>query len=243
MRTLFLGLILLFATQAQAADYTTVIQTPRGTTIKLDFYNFGTVKHVLFIAPEQGCAPRLDLYDEVARASKPKNVMLVRLHWAYCVTAPELGEPSDGLVEEEEDVRTALSFLVQWLNITEKDIVLGGKSLGTVLALRVFKGRPDLKGLLLMTPVCTGHGRNMFDIYYPDLKSIRRPVALIKGDADLSCRTEHWNEYLSERGQNFSSKLVKGDHNYFVYGADGKVDAEQTRRNLETIGEWLSSAF
>lgn len=231
----------LFHLNAQAADYTAIVDTPRGSKIHLDFYNFGTVDQVLLVAPGGACDPRLDLYDEMGRASKSKQTLVVRMHWSYCVADPEKGRPSETLQDEDEDLRTALSFLIKWLNLDEKDIVLGGKSLGSIVGQRVFQKNQNLKGFLLMTPICTRNGKNVFADYYIGLDQETRPVAVIKGDADPLCDTLHWIEYLADRAPNFKSTLVQGDHGFRLFDSEGKLDEELTRQNIAMVSDWISN--
>ncbi len=241
----FASIALLASLSAGAADQQVDLNTPRGSLIKLDIYNPG-LPSALLMGPGQGCSPRLDMYGALAAEAKEKGVTLVRLYWAYCVADPQNGNPSDDLSTEKEDFSTALGYVKNELGLSDANIFIGGKSLGTFVSHEIFQAQKSLPGLVMLTPVCTdsadpNNHKNMFADYYPGLAAETRSVLLVQGNADPLCDTNHFQEYLKGKGNNFISLVTKGDHGLGIKNSDGQYNAELGAKNLQAISKWIFS--
>lgn len=240
--TFLLLILLLSGGLSQAADRFDWT-TPRGAKIAVDVYNYGA-DSVLVLAPGQGCSPRLDLYDAIGEEAKRKGFTLVRLYWAYCVADPANGAPSEDLKFEKEDLLTALKNTQDLFHYQESNTFIGGKSLGTWVSFEVFKDRPLLRGLVLLTPVCTDSSdeknvRNAFSENYLGLEKETRPVLLVQGNADPLCQNTHFQEFVQDKPGNFVPLVVRGGHGLGIANSDGTFDATVTAKNLDVISHWI----
>lgn len=241
MRSLLILVLFVLGTSAFAADKSVDLVTARGSFIKIDIYNPGATK-ALLLAPGQNCGPRLDMYDAIAAEAKNQGFTLVRLYWAYCLQVPA-GGPSQDLSTEREDLVTALSYVREQLGIAATNIFVGGKSLGTFVSFDVFRSEKSLRGLVMLTPVCTDGETNLnvFAQYYPDLSAETRSILVAQGNADPLCDTGHFQEYLKDKPNNFVPLVVKGDHGFGIKKQDGEYDPELGARNLAAISKWMFS--
>lgn len=234
------------AVQSSAAIATVVeLKTPRGRLIKLDVYNPGSAKAVV-LAPGESCNPRSNLYQPLADEAGRNGFSLIRVYWAYCVSDPENGHPSEDLSTEKEDLTTGLKYANEILGLKDGDITLGGKSLGSIVSYEVFSARPSLAKLLLLTPVCTdrtdaNNHKSIFADYYPKLSAELRTVLLVQGNADPICETKHFQEYLAGKPNNFILLVTKGDHSLGIKNPDGQDIPELSVKNLLGISKWIFS--
>jgi predicted alpha/beta-hydrolase family hydrolase len=241
----FVSIALFASLSAVGADQQVDLQTPRGSLVKIDIYNPG-LPTALLMGPGQGCSARLDMYGALAAEAKEKGFTLVRLYWAYCVADPQNGNPSDDLSTEKEDFLTALGYVKGTLGFSDTNIFIGGKSLGTFVSYEIFQAQKSLPGLLMLTPVCTdssdpNNHKNMFADYYPGLAAEARSAVLVQGNADPLCDTNHFQEFLKGKANNFISLVTKGDHGLGIKNPDGQYNAELGAKNLQAISKWIFS--
>lgn len=234
-----------FSVNALAVDRQVELKTPRGSLVKIDIYNLGLSK-ALVMGPGQRCSARLDMYGALATEAKSNGYTLVRLYWAYCVADPQNGKPSDDLSTEKEDFLTTLGYVKNDLGFLDANIVIGGKSLGTFVSYEIFQTQKSLPELLMLTPVCTdssdsSNRRNMFTSYYPGLDAETRSVLVVQGNADPLCDTNHFQEYLRGKPNNFISLVANGDHGLGIKNSDGQYNAELGVKNLQAISKWIFS--
>lgn len=83
--------------------------------------------------------------------------------------------------------------------------------------------------------------KNMFESYYPGLAAETRPVSLVQGSTDPLCDTNHFQEYLKGKPNNFISIVTKGDHSLGIKNPDGQYNAELGKKNLQAISKWIFS--
>lgn len=240
MFRIFVAVFLLVGARSWAADLEIELKTPRNTTIKLDVYNPGFSSAVL-LGPGQGCNPRTDLYEALAREAGSAGYTLVRVYWAYCLTKPQ-GNASKNLLAEVEDFQTALGYMINDLRVQVPNIVVGGKSLGSFVSSEVFRHEPGFSGLILLTPVCTSSsGKNIFAQNYPSLSSETRTVLLVQGNTDDICSVHHFQEYLKDKPTNFISLVTNGDHGLSIENSSGELDSALRAKNLRAVARWIFS--
>ncbi len=246
MKNLILFLTTAFATSffAQASDLQIDLNTQRGSLIKIDIYNPGLAS-LLVLAPGQGCNARLDMYDSIAGEGKTAGFTVVRLYWAYCVADPQGGIPSNDFSNEKEDFITVLNYVRDELKFNDTNISIGGKSMGTGITWEVFALQKYLNQFVMLTPICTdsetepSNHKNIFSENYPGLDSESRNILLVQGNADPYCETNHFQSYISNKGNNFVPLVVKGTHSFGINNPDGQFNAEQSTKNLKVISKWI----
>jgi hypothetical protein len=229
---------------ALASDQQVELLTPRGQAIQLDIYNPGQA-NLLILAPGQGCRPRLDIYDAIGLEGLSSGFTVVRLYWAYCIADPQNGSPSADLSSEKEDFLTTMSYAKNILGFSADKTFIGGKSLGTFVSTDIFLNEKLLRGLVLLTPVCTdsqsdpNNSRNTFAENYPGLSSEVRLVLLAQGNADLFCESAHFQNYVRGLGNNFVPLVASGNHGFGIQDPDGQYNSELGARNLRAISQWI----
>jgi hypothetical protein len=100
---------------------------------------------------------------------------------------------------------------------------------------------------VLLTPVCTDSEsdpqvhKNVFAENYPGLGEETRAIFLAQGNADPLCATNHFQEFLKGKGNNFVPLVIRGDHGVGIKDPDGKYNPEMGAKNLQSIAKWLFS--
>lgn len=190
---------------------------------------------VLVIAPGQGYHRERPLVKDLAVAAAKKGYVVVRFNWEYCkfdATAGKCsGDASENLVPETEDLTTVVRYAKALPNVNPSKIVLTGKSLGSLVSNTVFANDQSLKGLVLMTPVCTGEDSTGKPVpagakNYPGLLGEARPVVLVKGHADPLCNTAMMYDWLRSAKHPIPAVVLGGDHsmNLLKPGSTGNAD-------------------
>ena len=240
------------------ADASTVA-TPRGTLLDVTIEmpagptpSASSPAPVLLIAPGQACAIRTDILDTLTEQALAEGYAVLRFQWSYCKTSgPAL--PSPFLVDEIEDLESALSFARHDSRLDKDRIIFAGKSQGSFVAYRVFLRQPGVRALALITPVCTYTVDNANQPLpapimvgyenYPYLSLQRRPILMLAGSNDKSCLLSGLDELLQNTSPNVSKSIVLGDHGLRIYREDGELNPAETAKNIDLAAQsilaWL----
>lgn len=219
MRALTPILILLlltpaWATPAWAGPETKTLDAPRGAKVPLaihfpaegaPFKDAQGKRPALLIAPGQGYHMGLPLIAGLAEEAAQAGLVTARFDWAY--TAAK-GRPAPDLASELEDMETALKALLADPRVDPQRVFIAGKSLGTLVAYRVFRAHPKLKGLFLLTPVARGG----VAVNYPKLEETKRPILMTLGNRDPLCSLPTLYAALAKTKGNVATVVVAGDH-------------------------------
>jgi predicted alpha/beta-hydrolase family hydrolase len=156
------------------------------------------------------------------------GIVAVRFEYAYFTAK---GEPSKGLVDETEQFKAVVTAALKDPRIDPKRVVIAGKSLGSVVAHRVFQLEPTYAGEVLLTPVIpTVDDANRL---YPNLPLAGRPTAIVVGNSDTdNAPLGVVYNYLRDASRKVMLNVVAGDHGYWV--SEGKDDAGRTRNAANT---------
>ncbi len=179
-----------FSSETPATGSWQSLQTPRQSQMEILWQAPKSASApVIVVAPGQSCNARRPLFEALAQAAHHQGVGLLRLEWSYCSLAKDMRKPSPELTSEKADVETALNWLQQ--TGAKNPILLAGKSLGSVVSYGVFQSHPELKGLALLTPVCSYNEdekgqllnppKNMQAQHYPGLAKMQRPLLVSLG--------------------------------------------------------------
>lgn len=203
--------LLLLAVGAAAAEPRTVV-TPRGAPISViaEIPQGPGPFPAVVLAPGTGTL-RQKINDVVADALLRQGFAVYRFEWAYYVK-DKAGRPSDtDRAPEIEDFATVVALARSDRRIDPARIIVGGKSRGTIIAWRVLRADPALKGLLQLTPVCTKEGFTPAQLY-PDLAAETRPSLWIFGDADPACDARTFYAFIAGAGPAARVDSLRGDH-------------------------------
>ena len=201
--------------------------TPRGAVIELiEEHPPGPGPFpAVVLASGSGYDMRQPILERVAHALVGAGVGVIRFDWAYRVRDPKHGQQSADRAAEIEDLTTALALARKAPWVDPSRIALGGKSLGSIIAWRVLRHEPDVRGALLLTPVCSPKPKAeaassgppsspVVDGNYPDVRAETRPTAWILGKSDPACAPSILYQHLAGAGGGAQIDVLRGDHTF-----------------------------
>jgi len=236
VRALLSTLILLLATPAFAAPEAKTLDAPRGAKVplaihvpgeKAPFADAKGKRPALLIAPGQGYHMGLPLIAGLAEEAAQAGLVAYRFNWAY--TAAK-GRPAPDLASEIEDMETALKAVLADPRVDPARVFIAGKSLGTLVAYRVFAAHPELKALFLLTPV----GRGGVEVNYPKLAETKRPILMTLGNRDPLCSLPVLYAALAKTQGNVATLVVAGDHGMNVGDWRDEAFKERNAANIRS---------
>jgi acetyl esterase/lipase len=206
--------------------------TPRGAVIEiLEEHPAGPGPFpAVVLAPGSGYDMRQPILERVAHALVAAGVGVLRFDWAYHVRDPGHGQQSADRAAEIEDLTTTLALARKAPWVDPSRIAVGGKSLGSIIAWRVLRHEPDVRGALLLTPVCSPKPKlepgpsglppaPVVDANYPDVRAETRPTAWILGKNDPACAPSILYQHLASAGGVAQIDVLRGDHTYSEGGS------------------------
>lgn len=208
---------LIWSAAPAAAQDGIKVPTPRGAAIEVIVEKpagNGPFPAVIF-GSGSGYNMRQPILEQVAHALVAKGIAVYRLDWAYRVAGtPFAAQPRDKLAEIE-DMRTALRLAQNDPSIDRTRILLAGKSLGSVIAWKLLRITPEIKGAILFTPVCDPKENPDAPAgFYPDLGAEQRQRLWIMGDVDPVCPVPLFHRYLADGGAADRLAVISGNHSY-----------------------------
>lgn len=225
-----------------------LLKTPRQSQIELQWLapNSPTAP-VVVVAPGQSCNARRPLFEALAQAAQSQGVGLLRLEWSYCSLEKDKRNPSPELKGEKEDVQTALNWLKQ--TGVKNPVLLAGKSLGSLVSYAVFQSTPNLKGLALLTPVCSYNEddkgqmlnppQNKLAEHYPGLAQLQRPFLISLGNEDSLCHLPYLYTVMQNAGPKHQLQVWGGGHSLGISLSADKMDEVATERNLNAFAQGM----
>lgn len=218
------------------------LTTPRGAPIDVvaEFPSGAGPFPALILAPGQRYPMGRPILERVARSALACGVAVVRFDWAY-LSAPA-GQPSEGLALEQEDMLAVLDWARRDARLAEDRLFVGGKSMGSVVAWRLFAAQPRLCGALLLTPLCTrleragGAALAVGSENYPGLGLEARPLFLLTGDRDPQCAAADLYRLAAQAAGPARVTVLGGDHG-LIDGAGSEAGHDRSEaRNAELAG-------
>ena len=231
---LTLGVILcasLLPSTTMAADRR--VATPRGLPVEMlvDMPDGPGPFPALVLAPGQGYHARLPLLERTSKDLTSRGVAVIRFNWAYFVKDGNKGTPADDLATEVEDMKAVLSETRKLPRIDLDRVAVAGKSLGSLVAWRVFRADAALRSAALLTPVCidmtSDSRRDAALTNHPDIASNTRPLLLLAGDADAICPVRFLYGAAATISGGARVVVVGGDHGFATKaGPNAAQDSE-----------------
>lgn len=258
MRFLLVSLLLLSSTALADTEKTTAT-TADGRTIQVQINQPDSLfRHgpTVVLAPGTGYHMDLPLLQELAESLAQQGYIVFRFNWHYFTSQPQ-GEPSKEGETEVLDMQAVVSLARQDVRADTDRLFVAGKSLGSLIAYRVFQRDPSLKALALLTPVCT----SMYDdddnlrpepipsgeVNYPGLAALGRPVLFATSDNDPNCRLPMLFDFLKPFEGRYPMTVVGGNHSWdVVKGVDDATNARNKANRAVGIGfvtRWLGLNF
>jgi dienelactone hydrolase len=135
--------------------------------------------------------------------------------------------------------------------VDASQIVIAGKSMGSVVAFRVFNRNPASKGLVLLTPLCSSSTdekgnaiaspRAIGALNYPGLTELTKPVVLALGNSDPACFVPILYDWLKGTKGNLVTVVAGGDHGMNVVSSDVEdpKNAANILSTIQIVAQWV----
>lgn|GEM_PF-429075 len=193
------------------------VETPRGAIIEVIAEKpdgEGPFPAVI-LGSGSGYHARLPILERTAQALLEKGIAVYRVDWAYRVAGTPFNDQPRDKKAEIEDLHTALDYARADPQVDNSRIALAGKSLGSVIAWQLLRVAPEVKGAILLTPVCDpAEDPEAPDLFYPALGDEDRPRLWILGDVDPVCPVTVLQQYIAAGGKGDRIAIISGDHSY-----------------------------
>src|SRR5512140_3062938 len=96
---------------------------------------------------------RPPLLEHIAAAGAQAGLAVCRFDWAHGDHDGAAGSVSEDLAAETQDMATVLAIALNHTNVDPHRVFIGGKSVGSVVAWKLFSHERDLAGAVLLTPL------------------------------------------------------------------------------------------
>lgn len=242
------SLSLFFSGIGQASE-TKNLSTPRGASIEIiqEIPKGSGPFPVVILAAGQGYHMRLPLMEKLSQSLAANGIAVLRFDWAYFTRDPKQGKASADLSAEFEDMKTVVDFARGDQRFDQKRLMIGGKSLGSIIAWKVLRANPDLRGCLLLTPIC-GAGKTSplrlptAEESYSGLAQETRPIGFILGENDPACVKPQLYRFVADSKGPIRVAVIGGDHTFRV-GSSKEADTNlQSDKNTD-LAVLLASDF
>ena len=131
------------------------LKTPRGAIIEIlqDRPRLAGRLPVVVLAGGTFYNVRQPIFESLAEALTDAGIGVIRVEWAYRVKDPQCKQHSPDRAAEIEDLRAALAHArsLEWVD--RQRLILGGKSLGSIVSWHIFRDEPELRAAVLLTPI------------------------------------------------------------------------------------------
>jgi dienelactone hydrolase len=152
----------------------------------------------LIFAPGQRYHMQMPICAQVASQVPPRGVAVFRFDWS-----------ASGA--EAADLRTMLALVRKDPRVGPRRIWVGGKSLGSVLAWQMLAEEPELRGAVLLTPICTPP-EGTADGPYPGIEREARPLLFVAGEQDRLCEPAALYRFVARAAGPVRVAVVDGGH-------------------------------
>jgi surfactin synthase thioesterase subunit len=149
-------------------------------------------------------------------------------------------------------MQSVLNFVKADLRVDTGQIIIAGKSMGSVVAFNVFIRDRSAKAVVLLTPLCSsttddkGNSiptpRAVGAVNYPTLTELTKPVVVALGNSDPACYLPNLFDWLKASKGNVATVVVGGDHGLNTVGnnfADLR-NAANISAAVEAVSHWIT---
>jgi predicted alpha/beta-hydrolase family hydrolase len=239
-----------------ASVETTQVKTPRGASVNVAINvpdsGRSEKRPAVIIAPGAGYHMELPILKELAEKLAAAGVLAYRFDWNYYSTDPQKGQSSAGLAKELEDMQSVVNLAKADARVDPSQIIIAGKSMGSVVAFNVFIRDRSAKAAVLLTPLCSAttdekgnpisSPRAVGSANYPTLTDVTRPVVLVLGNSDPACFVPNLFDWLkASKGSNVVTAVVGGDHglNIISNNFDDPRNAANISASVQIVSHWI----
>lgn len=218
------------------------IDTPRGAKVQVlvSMPSGNGPFPAVVLGPGAEYPMHAPVLEETTTQLVERGIAVFRFDWAYYTADPKAGRASPGLKSEVEDMSAAVAYARRDARVAPDMIFAGGKSLGSMVAWRVFAADPALRGGLFLTPVCSrtrdGVVAPTTDQNYPGIASERRPLAFIFGEQDPLCSAPVLFRFAAGAAGAVRVAVVGGNHTFEDPDLPADARAAELQRNVRNAG-------
>lgn len=247
MTRLFLLAALLLSLHGSVAAESIRITTPRGAALEViaDLPDGEGLISALVLAPGQGYHMALPALQETARRMVAQGIAVYRFNWAYYTRDPKILVPSADLSDELQDLQTVIRLARSNPRIAPNQLIVGGKSLGSLVAWRALTQDRSIRGGLFLTPVCIDLDAKEAvpnaEGNYPGIAGERRPVAFIAGDQDPLCSSATLYRFAAKAAGPARVAIVGGNHGFQTPALSGPAQAAAHRRSIAAVADFSAN--
>jgi len=196
----------------------------------------------IVLAPGAGYHMALPIMEEAARQFVERGIAVVRFDWGYFSAEPK-GRPSKDLVLEAEDMTAVLERSRRDVRVAKDRLFVGGKSLGSGVAWKLLSTDRNIRGAVLLTPVCSstknGVVRSEAEENYPGIAPETRPLLFVFGEQDPYCVASVMYRYAGSAGGAVRVDVIGGDHSFGTPGLSGDAGEAVKQRNARIAGQLM----
>jgi hypothetical protein len=188
----------------------------------------------------------LPAMETTARSLTEQGIAVFRFNWTYFTSEPK-GQPSEDLSKELRDLQAVLAVARKHPKVIADNLSVGGKSLGSLVAWRALAADSQLRGALLLTPVCSRvpkgetQPRSEATENYPGVEAERRPTLWISGDKDPLCASSALYGLAGTSAGAARVAIVGGDHSYENRTLPAAAAEAARKRNLAAVAALAAS--
>lgn len=221
-----------------------VLRTEHGGAVRMTIHvpSGGGRLPAIVVAPGRGYHRGLPIPFRLCEMAAERGLVALRFDWAY---TDAQSAPSAGLVNELAEMKAVVDWLRRHPRVDGSQILIAGKSLGSIVAWRLAQQDPEILGVALLTPIIPE--RDGGARYYSGLTTEKRPVALLVGSNDpQNCPVPNLYDAVKDASSNVSVLVVPGDHGLEVAEARTSDGSPMSRDNIEAamrvLVAWARSA-
>lgn len=219
------------------------ITTPRGAELEVvtDFPAGPGPFPTVVLAPGQGYHLALPVLAQTAQHLVEQGVAVYRFNWAYFTLDPKAGRPAEDLSTELQDLQSVLQLARADARVATGRIMVGGKSLGSLVAWQALRQDVALRGGLFLTPVCSRvlEGQSpptpQADENYPGIATEQRPLLFVSGDHDPLCTPPVLLPFAAKAGARSHVAIIGGDHSFANRMLSGPAFDTAHDRNVRLV--------
>jgi predicted alpha/beta-hydrolase family hydrolase len=221
------------------------LKTPRGAIIEIlqDRPRLAGRLPVVVLAGGTFYNVRQPIFESLAEALTDAGIGVIRVEWAYRVKDPQCKQHSPDRAAEIEDLRAALAHArsLEWVD--RQRLILGGKSLGSIVSWHIFRDEPELRAAVLLTPIGKPQeaGPRLLGDNYPEAAQEKRPSLWVLGDDDEVCTLPVLYRHLAGYAGRARTLVVGGDQDLEQRSQATNGRIADTSRSIKLLGAVATS--
>jgi len=200
------------------AETVNKVKTERGDSVEVieDMPPGSGPFPAVVLAPGGAYHARAPIPDQLSKALTANGIAVFRFNWSFYPQDGRAGRAEDDWSVELSDTKAVLDRARSDPRIDKTRIALAGKSRGSIVTWQLFRATPEVKGIALLTPVCSRASKENptpqpLD-HYRDSASETRPTLMVSGNNDPFCSSPILYRYAGSFGGPLRLSVIAGNH-------------------------------